>query len=88
MKPENLRGAFTDGSAGGAISCPVVFSLACVFFFGLALTLAISATGRSEQVLLKNHLIRKADIYWGSFSTRYYNVVHPSFKINKVYLIL
>lgn len=41
VKPENLRGALTDGSAGGAISWPVVFSLPCTFFFGLALTLAI-----------------------------------------------
>lgn len=41
MKPENLRGAFTEGSAGGAIRLPLVFSLAWTFFFGLALTFAI-----------------------------------------------
>lgn len=48
VKPENLRGAFTDGSAGGAISWPVVFNLACTFFFGLALTFAIRSTRQDE----------------------------------------
>lgn len=51
VKPENLRGALTVGSAGGAISCPVVFSLACTFFFGLALTLAIRSTKQDGQCL-------------------------------------
>lgn len=43
VKPENLRGALTDGSAGGAESCPLVFNFAWTFFFGLALVLAASS---------------------------------------------
>lgn len=52
VKPENLRGALTDGSAGGAISWPVVFNLACTFFFGLALTLAIRSKKQTASLWL------------------------------------
>lgn len=50
VKPENLRGALTDGSVGGAISWPLVFSLVWTFFFGLALTFTIRSAKQDKQL--------------------------------------
>lgn len=52
MKPENLRGAFTVGSVGGTDNWPLVFNLACTFFFGLAFALA----ARSDQTRDTNQM--------------------------------